>query len=412
MDIFASLDSLKNPSFRRLYMAEVVSLLGDAITWVGIALLAFQLAGDQSAVVLSVALTLRVAAFVIFSPYAGVLADRLDRKNILIITHLCRMSIIALLPFVQTVTQIYIIVLGVNIFRAFFVPTLKASIPQLVPEKSMYRKAISLYSGTYQVLGILGPAVAGALAGLFGARTIFFVDAGTFLAATAIIVTLPGSMKVDAARKGKKNNKKTWAEIKKVTAPLFFDPKLRFVLLLQLAASVAGAQILVNTVGYVKGALLLGDTEYGWVMSAFGLGAAVAAFLLGSLQDRFKPTHLALAGTVVISLAILPGNVLSLPFLIIFWVIAGFGQSFVNVPMQTLIADQIPEHEQGKVYGAHFAWSHLWWALAYPLAGLLGTGLDIPFFLWGGVIGLFLIMVCYLLFYPGKSWVLLNGDHQ
>jgi MFS transporter, NRE family, putaive nickel resistance protein len=86
-----SLDSLKNPVFARLYLAQTISLLGDALTWVGLALLAFQLAGKDSALVLSAALTLRVTAFVFLSPLAGVLADRLDRKAILVVTHLVRM---------------------------------------------------------------------------------------------------------------------------------------------------------------------------------------------------------------------------------------------------------------------------------------------------------------------------------
>jgi len=201
MKLLASFKSLKNPLFRRLYVAELVSLLGDAITWVGIALLAFQMVGDRSAVVLSIALTLRVAAFVVCSSYAGVLADQLDRKKILIITHLLRMVTIGLLAFVQTVYQIYLIVLVVNIFRSFFVPALKASIPQLVPEQEMYRKAISLYSGTYQVLGVLGPAVAGALAGWFGARSIFLVDAATFFVGAGILFTLPKALSVDAKDK-------------------------------------------------------------------------------------------------------------------------------------------------------------------------------------------------------------------
>jgi MFS transporter, NRE family, putaive nickel resistance protein len=44
------------------------------------------------------------------------------------------------------------------------------------------------------------------------------------------------------------------------------------------------------------------------------------------------------------------------------------------VPTQTLLADLIAPEFQGRVYGAHFAWSHLWWVLAYPLAGWLGRG--------------------------------------
>jgi len=62
MNTLRLFQSLKNPVFARLYAAQTTSLLGDALTWVGLALLAFELAGQHSAVVLSGALTLRVTA--------------------------------------------------------------------------------------------------------------------------------------------------------------------------------------------------------------------------------------------------------------------------------------------------------------------------------------------------------------
>ena len=74
---------LQNKVFRRLYLSQTISLLGDAFTWVGIALLAYQFGGNHSAAILATALTLRVSAFIFFGPYAGVLADRIDRKKIL-----------------------------------------------------------------------------------------------------------------------------------------------------------------------------------------------------------------------------------------------------------------------------------------------------------------------------------------
>jgi hypothetical protein len=63
--------SLKNPIFARLYLAQTINLLGDALSWVGLALLVVELAGSQSGLVLSITLTLRVTAFVLLSPIAG-----------------------------------------------------------------------------------------------------------------------------------------------------------------------------------------------------------------------------------------------------------------------------------------------------------------------------------------------------
>ena len=100
MNAFAPFRSLKNSAFARLYLSQTASLLGDALTWVGLALLSFELAGSNSSVILGAALTLRVTAFVVFSPLAGALADRLDRKVIMVVSDLGRMIVIGLMPFV------------------------------------------------------------------------------------------------------------------------------------------------------------------------------------------------------------------------------------------------------------------------------------------------------------------------
>lgn len=80
MRALAVFRSLRNPVFAQLYAAQTVSLLGDALTWIALALLAFELAGEGAGVVLGTALTLRVMAFVLFSPLGGALADRFNRK--------------------------------------------------------------------------------------------------------------------------------------------------------------------------------------------------------------------------------------------------------------------------------------------------------------------------------------------
>jgi len=105
-----SFQVLKNRLFSLLYFAEAISLLGDAFTWVGLALLSYQFGRERSAIILATALTLRVTAFILFSPFAGVLADRVSRKTILYTTHFVRMAIVACLPFVTQEWQIYALV--------------------------------------------------------------------------------------------------------------------------------------------------------------------------------------------------------------------------------------------------------------------------------------------------------------
>jgi MFS transporter, NRE family, putaive nickel resistance protein len=391
--------SLQNPVFARLYLAQTISLLGDALTWLGLALLAFDLAGEDSAVVLSSALTLRVMAFVLLSPLAGSVADRFDRKTILVVTHLARMVLVSLLPFVNAVWQIYAIVFALNVFYAFFTPTYQATIP-LVTGQQEYPEAIALSSATFQLLGVLGPGIAGSVAAYIGAKQVFFLDGITFLIAAILIVTLPQQLRIAKNTASTSVTSRTWQDIKAGTTRLFADAPLRYALGMQLVASITGAQILVNTVGYVQGTLNLSSTEYGWVMAAFGIGATIGAVAVGAIGSKWARTTIVLLGALLITIALLPADQVELAALMLLWLVAGIGQTGVNVTTQTLIADQIPNEFQGRVYGAQFAWSHLWWMFSYPLAGLLGSHASDKMFLYSGLIGLLLLCVIQLTLAP------------
>jgi len=90
------------------------------------------------------------------------------------------------------------------------------------------------------------------------------------------------------------------------------------------------------------------------------------------------------------------------------------GQTLVNVPTQTLIADRVDVDVQGRVYGAHFAWSHFWWAFSYPLAGWLGGHFSAWAFLGSGLIGVALWGVAHFLWQPARH-AASNGlwhDHE
>jgi MFS transporter, NRE family, putaive nickel resistance protein len=363
--------ALKNRVFSGLYFAESISLLGDAFTWIGLALLSYQFGKERSAVILASALTLRVTAFILFSPFAGVLADRVSRKTILVTTHFIRMAIVACLPFVDAEWQIYALVFSLNVFNAFFTPTYRAVIPQVI-DKAHYRQAVGLSTATFQILGVLGPGLAGILAVWFGAREIFFIDAGTFVIAAVLIIILRGNKLQKPVRQNEKAFT-AWHDAIKGIKLLFKSPLIRFALFIEFVSAIAGAQILVNSVGHIKRGLHLDDKHYGWVMAAFGIGASIAAFVAGSL-DRTKSRRVSLIlGALILAITISITNFVSFPVMMALWVFAGLGQSLAEMPSETLIGENIAENEQGKVYGSHFAFSHLWWAVAYPIAGYTGS---------------------------------------
>lgn len=388
----APFTALRNGRFARLYAAQTVSQIGDAFTWVALALLAFELAGADAAVVLGAALTLRVTAFVLLSPLAGVLADRLERRTILLGAHFGRAVVIGLMTLVTDVWQVYGLMFALNALTAFFTPTNQATVPLVVGREDA-GQAFALSSATTELLGIVGPGLAGVLAGLLSGRSLFLFDAATFVLAGLLVTTLP-SLK---ATPGGAVRATTWQDVRDGTARLWRDAPVRFALLMELVASVAGALVLVVTVVRVQGGLRLGEAEYGWVMALYGLGAALASFAVGAAGRRVPRTMFILIGALLTSLAVLPGDIVALAPLMALWLVAGVGQNWVNLPTETLLAERTEEQAQGRVYGAHFAWSHLWWAFAYPLASWLSTRFPERTFLLGGLAALVLLVAAWVL---------------
>ncbi len=383
MNLLAPFNALRNPRFARLYAAQTVSQIGDAFTWVALALLAFELARENAAVVLGTALTLRVTAFVLLSPLAGVLADRLERRTILMGTHFGRAVIIGVMPLVSEVWGLYGLMFALNALTAFFTPTNQATVP-LVVGRDDAGEAFALSSATTELLGIVGPGLAGVLAALVGSRTLFVFDAASFVLAGLLVLTLPSLKAVQGA--GVRAS--TWRDVRDGTARLWRDPPVRFALLMELVASIAGALVLVVTVVRVQGGLNLGEAEYGWVMALYGLGATLASFVVGAAGRRVPRTLRVLIGSLLTAVAGLPADAVARAPLTALWLVAGVGQNWVNLPTETLLAERTEEQAQGRVYGAHFAWSHLWWAFAYPLTGLLSTWFPDHTFFVGGLIAL------------------------
>ncbi|HEX2969876.1 MAG TPA: MFS transporter [Bacteroidales bacterium] len=396
MRLLEPLKTLREPLFSRLYIAQGISLLGDSITWLGIALLAYEFSPEGSSGILATALTLRVTAFILFGSYAGIIADSFSRKKIMVITNMFRMFIVISLVFVNSIWQLYILIFLLNIFNAFFSPAYKATIPQLISRKENYGDAIALSNATWEILGILGPGLAGAIAVAWGSRDIFFVDAFTFLVSSILVLFIP-IPSVTGGKRVSLDISTTLSDMKTGTKLVFRTAPVRFATIIELSSALAGAQILVNTIGHVKGDLMLGDDEYGLIMASFGAGATIAAFTSNSLDRSKGKTGILIAGALMIGLALLPANFIPYKYIIILWVMAGLGISYADMPSQILIAENISKDQQGKAYGSHFAWTHVWWATGYSIAGITGTYLRGYEFLTGGLLSV--IFTAVLIFF-------------
>ncbi|MGH7564156.1 MAG: MFS transporter [Gemmatimonadota bacterium] len=381
-----------NRDFLRLFGAQLTSLIGSGVTSIALAAFAYELVGSDATVVVGTALTLRILAFILLSPVAGVVADRIDRKRMLVAADLIRVGLLAAFPFITTVGQIYVLIFVINAVTAFFTPTFEAVLPQVVGLRQ-YTRAVSWSRVALALEAALGPLLAGILIATVGVRWTFWVDGATYLASALLVLgaAVPRASRPSAPF--------PWGDfvpqITHGTKVLLREPALRKALLLHFAEAVAGAIAIVTTIAYVRDVLQRGNVAFAIVMAAVGAGAAIVALLLPWRSERARAgatgrlaEHLSyhrwaersmVAGGALLVVALLPGmlvpGMLVLGFL---WALNGAGQALIAIPSVGLLAEHTAPGERGRAYAAHFALTHLFWLGTYPLAGYLALAAGTP----------------------------------
>ena len=154
---------LSNKVYRTLFLAQVISLLGTGLSTIALALLAFELAGNEAGKVLGIALALKMVAYVFVAPVIGAFADKFSRRKLLINLDLGRAILILFLPFVNEIWQIYLIIFILNSFSAGFTPIFQATIPDILTDKGQYTRALSLSRLAYDLENLSSPIIAALL---------------------------------------------------------------------------------------------------------------------------------------------------------------------------------------------------------------------------------------------------------
>ena len=364
---------LANRPFRRLFGAQVIAAAGTGLSTVALALLAYDLAGGDAGVVLGTVLALKMIAYVGIAPIAGGFAHLLPRRRLLIALDIARAIVIAFLPFVTEIWQIYLLVFLLNAFSAGFTPTFQATIPDILPDEAQYTRALSLSRLANDLENLLSPTVAAAALLVLSYHALFAANAVAFLASALLVF----SVRLPAAKPSPRE-RGVWANTTFGIRAYLKTPRLRGLFALSLAVASAGAMVIVNTVVYVRGKLGDSDSDTAIAFAAFGAGSMIVALLLPRLLDRMPDRPFMLAGGVVLTLGLLfgltePGFLALLPV----WFVLGAGSSLILTPSGLLLRRSAQEGDRPAIYAAQFALSHACWLIAYPLAGWVGRSLGL-----------------------------------
>jgi len=280
-----------NPEFTKLWLAQVISLTGDWFNTVVLSALVAQFTSG-SGLAVSIFLMARFLPPLLVSPFAGVLVDRFNRKQLLIWSNLLRALIVPLFLLAtepEHLWIIYAVTIAQFTLSAIFEPGQSAIIPALVRPQQLV-EANTLVSVTWSVMLALGAVLGGAFAFAFGTEAALVADAVTFAVAAALIAWIA----YDPAL-GRKLQKAVQPDVPAEEEDTSFWEGIRYVLRTpQMAAalfvkfgqSIGNVDTLMTifaTQVFVLGSN--GELSLGLMFSAFGVGAFIGPMLTNRIND-------------------------------------------------------------------------------------------------------------------------------
>ena len=367
------MNPLNDRTFARLFAAQVSSLLGTGLMTVGLALLALRIGGvGEAGLVLSGVLTVKMIAYVGFAPIANAILGRLPARPLLVGLDVARLVLVALMPLLSEVWQIYAIVFLFQLCSAAFTPAFQSLVPEILPDERRYARALALSRLAYNAETMASPLLAGLLLGIFEVRELFGWAAAGF-AISALTVMSAGRL----TRGGPALDEPLAARLTRGFGIFMHTPRLCGLLAANFALSLSLAWVLVNTVVHAGLHYADADATFTRLMTVFGLGSIVAALTVPFLVERMNERALvlfgaAMMGTLAIACALLPIREAD-P---LFWLGFGVASSFVLTPGGLVLARSARSAHRPALFAAQFSLSHAGWLLAYPLAGWLATSTE------------------------------------
>lgn len=362
------LSLLSQPTYRNLFAAQVVALLGTGLATVALGLLAWEIAGGAAGQVLGTALAIKMVAYVTLAPIAAALAERLPRRAMLIGLDLIRAMVAGVLPFASEAWHIYGLIFLLQAASAGFTPAFQATIPEILPDEADYTRALSLSRLAYDLEALVSPMLAAALLSIVSFPVLFGGTVIGFLGSAALIISTTLPQPDPAPQSGLWHRTTRGLRLYCAAAPL------RGVLALCLSVSAVGAIVLVNTVVIVQTSLGLNSAHVALALAAFGGGSMVSALALpGILERRADRTVMLSGAALMVCAGLMAARLSSFPELVVLWALLGFGFGTALTPIGRILRRVATAQDLPALFAAHFSLSHLCWLFCYPMAGWLGA---------------------------------------
>jgi MFS family permease len=340
--------SLRHVDFRYLVSGTFMMSAGQWIQQVTLGWLVYDLTANS--MLLGALNGLRALPFLVTGPMAGVAADRMNRKKlllntqwVLIVTAILMGAVVA--AGLLQVWHIFIFTLITGIAWTISEPVRQSMIPSVVPKEDL-ANAIALNSGGFNLMKIIGPALGGAMIALFGAAGNFFVQALAYVGVLAMIYCMHIPPNSERARRSS-----VMANLKEGFAYVWSTPAVLALLTLAYVPRVFAVPYQTLMPVFQKDVLGVGPEGLGLLMAAPGVGAVLSVLLLASLGNNLKRQGLFLVGSILLLglFLILFSQITHFPLALISLVLVGIFQMLFLASTNTILQMIVPDELRGRV---------------------------------------------------------------
>jgi predicted MFS family arabinose efflux permease len=340
--------SLRHADYRYLWTGTLLMSTGQWVQQVTLGWLVYDLTGNS--MLLGALNGLRALPFLITGPMAGVAADRMDRRRlllhtqwVLIITAVVMGALVAS-PLLH-VWHIFLFTLITGVAWTITEPVRMSMIPSLVPKQDL-ANAIALNSGGFNLMKVIGPALGGAMIALFGAAENFFIQAVAYVGVLVMIhlMHIP-PLRADAKRSS------AMANLKEGFAYVWSTPAVLALMALAYVPRIFAVPYQTLMPVFQKDVLRVGPEGLGLLMAAPGIGAVIAVLMLASVGHRIRRQGLLLVASIIILglFLILFSQITWFPLALITLVLAGAFQMFFLASTATMLQLVVPDQLRGRV---------------------------------------------------------------
>ncbi|MBI2780544.1 MAG: MFS transporter [Chloroflexi bacterium] len=370
---------LANRPLTRFLFGQFISGIGDWLYIVAIFVLIYRETGDAALVGLFGAV--RVIPYVVLSIPAGVIADRFDRRLVLLVSDLWRGSMMVLLTILvlveAPVLPIAVVAILATCGSAFWYPAFGAYLPNLVTDERQLGPANSAWASLQNLSFIIGPAVGGLLLAFGGVTVAFVLNALTFVVIAVILWSLPPS-KPRARGAASPTPAPAESTQREPAAPAGTAPAagvarrpILGLLIIQATAGFFDSGMQVLTVVLAINVLNAGEAANGYLNAAIGVGGLIGAFASGVLVLRRNLGTPLILGAIVFGIGVVVlGVVPILAVAIVALIVAYSGAILLDVVMTTIFQRVVPDEQRGRwtgILGSLFTLAGAGGALALPV---------------------------------------------